>query len=227
MLQRTPEWLMARLGRFTASDIHRLMGKEGLATTRQSIETYASEKAAEMYFGLIDDDYISADMQRGIDIEPDAFNRYADSRAVDFVTVEKCGFIPLGDHAGASPDGRTSDGVNVEIKCPRIVTFSRLAMTREVDPKHYAQMHLQMICTGTERSHYYNYVVHNGTEYDLTIEVTRDEQYCGLMLQRIEQAAEVKMRHYDALVAQLGRPYVPQFIASHDEQTGAMIVEQP
>lgn len=227
MLQRTPEWYMARLGRFTASDIYRLMGKDGLATTKKSIETYAIEKASEAYFGLIEDDYISADMQRGIDLEPDAFARYADSRAMDFVTVEKCGFVPYGDHAGASPDGKASDGVNLEIKCPRIVTFGRLVATHEVDPNHYAQMQLQMICTGTDRSHYFNYVVHNGNEYSLTINVLRDEAYCDLMLSRIEQAAEVKMRHFESLVCEFGPRYSPQFIATHDGDTGAMIVEQP
>lgn len=49
MLQRSLDWFKIRESRFTASDIIRLLGKEGLKMTNQSIELYAFEKAVENY----------------------------------------------------------------------------------------------------------------------------------------------------------------------------------
>jgi broad-specificity NMP kinase len=56
MLQRSDEWFESRLGRFTASDSDRLLGSLGNKTTIAKIETYAIEKASEMYFGKSDED---------------------------------------------------------------------------------------------------------------------------------------------------------------------------
>jgi len=64
MEQRTAEWHNARLGKFTASEIHKLMGVKGLGETGK---TYAFEKAIEQLYGLIDENFVSFDMQIGFD----------------------------------------------------------------------------------------------------------------------------------------------------------------
>lgn len=223
MLQRSSQWYQERLGRFTASQADRLVGKEGLVKTREAIKAYAMEKAAEMYFGIIEDDFLSFDMQRGIDLEPLAFAKYSELREMDFVTVQQVGFFKYGDHAGASPDGITSDSRNLEIKCPTITTFSKLAMTGEINPKYYAQMQMQMMCAGVDVTDFFNYCVHNGKEYHLTIEVPRDESMCELLLIRIEYAASLKMGYYAKLVAEFGEnPSI--FVADYDQSVTATII---
>lgn len=61
MLQRSEDWFEARKGRFTASDIHKLLGVRGLGQTGES---YIFEKAVEEVFGLDEEDaFVSNDMQ--------------------------------------------------------------------------------------------------------------------------------------------------------------------
>lgn len=47
--QHTPEWLAQRKGRFTASEVHKLMGIKGMGKTG---ETYVLEKVAEELGGI-------------------------------------------------------------------------------------------------------------------------------------------------------------------------------
>lgn len=223
MLQRSSQWYQDRLGRFTASQADRLVGKEGLVKTREAIKAYAMEKAAEMYFGIIEDDFLSFDMQRGIDIEPLAFAKYSELRAMDFVTVQQVGFFTYGDHAGASPDGLTSEPRNLEMKCPAITTFSKFAMTGEINPKYYAQMQMQMMCASVEVTDFFNYCVHNGNEYHLTIEVPRDEAMVKLLQDRIEYAASLKLEYYSKLCDKFG-PKTSTFIADYDQSVNATII---
>jgi len=73
-LQRSKEWYETRRGRFTASEIHKLMGIKGMGATG---ETYCFEKAVEIAFGIDeDDDFTSYDMKRGIELEPKAFAKF-------------------------------------------------------------------------------------------------------------------------------------------------------
>ena len=62
--QRTAEWFKMREGRFTASQISRLLGKETLKTTQKSIQTYAHEAAVETVFVREPElEYLPKDMQ--------------------------------------------------------------------------------------------------------------------------------------------------------------------
>ena len=73
MQQRSKEWFEARRGKFTSSEIHKLMGIKGLGKTG---ETYCFEKACEVVFGIDEDaNFESFDMQRGTELEPYAFEK--------------------------------------------------------------------------------------------------------------------------------------------------------
>ncbi len=82
-----------RKGRFTASQITRLLGKESLARTKQSIDAFAFEKAVETLYGVEEDTYTSTDMERGTNLEPLAFNRFKDIKSFDFIDVRESGFF--------------------------------------------------------------------------------------------------------------------------------------
>ena len=58
MLQRTDDWFKEREGKFTASQIHRLLGKDGLKKTKDSIDSFAFEKAVETLYGREEETYI-------------------------------------------------------------------------------------------------------------------------------------------------------------------------
>ena len=193
--QRTDEWFKMREGRFTASQISRLLGKETLKTTQKSIKTYAMESAIDEMFGREPEpEFLPKDMQRGIDLEPLAFKKFSELMEADFVEVSECGFFPLGEHSGASPDGLVGDTSILEIKCPQRAKFFRYVINgeNEIDLKYMAQMQMQMLCTDTNLCYFMNYIIDKGQERWHIIEVQRDEDMIEVIKSRIDMAIEYK-----------------------------------
>lgn len=118
--QRSETWHQARLGRLTAS-----RAADAFATNKNGSEA-ASRRNLRMDLVLErltgqsqDSDFCSADMQRGIDLEPEACAAY---EAETGVLVTPVGFVTHDQLlAGCSPDGLTADGL-IEIKCPKAAT---------------------------------------------------------------------------------------------------------
>lgn len=217
MEQRSVEWYQERLGRFTASEITRLLGKLSTQVGQSAFDSYCMEKAIESLYGMIEEDYVSFDMQRGIDLEPLAFEKFSELMSGDFITVEKSGFILFGEHAGASPDGKVDKINTLEIKCPTPTNFFKLAINGVVPEKHFAQMQMQMLCLESDKGYYFNYCTHLGNEYHHTIEVPRNEPMITLIKERIEQAAEKKLEYVKKLKS--------VFLAHQDHELKTMIVE--
>lgn len=192
--QRSEEWFNARLGKFTASQISRLLGNETLKSTKQSIDNYAFEKAVESIYGKEDEDFISSDMQRGIDLEPLAFNKFKEIKNLDFLDVKEVGFYKYGENAGASPDGFVSDNSILEIKCPRRNKFFKIVANglSEVGFNYIAQMQMQMLSTGAEKAYFFNYYINEGLEYWHILEVNRDDEMIELIKERIIKASQIK-----------------------------------
>lgn len=194
--QRSEEWYSKRLGKFTASEIYKLMGIKELGETGKS---YAIEKAIEELFGLIDENYISFDMQRGIDLEPLAFNKFKEIKELDFINVENCSFIELSENSGASPDGLVGDDGILEIKCPKADTFFKLVSDGKIDKKYYYQMQMQMLATNRSKAYFFNYLVHDGLEFWHEIVVDRDDKTCDLICSRIAEASEIKKEYINKI----------------------------
>ena len=194
--QRSEEWRKQRHGKFSASEIHKLMGIKGLGETGKS---YAIEKAIEQLYGDVDEDFVSYDMQRGIEMEPLAFAKFKDIMSLDFVNVYNCGFFNLLNDAGASPDGLVGVDAVLEIKCPKASTFFKLVATNEIDQKYFYQMQMQMICTGRDKAYFFNYIIIDGLEYWHTIEVERDATVCDKIIERIAEAMQIKEEYINKI----------------------------
>lgn len=194
--QRTEEWNNQRKGKFTASEIYKLMGVKGLGETGK---TYAIEKAIEELYGKVDDDFISFDMQRGIEIEPLAFNYFSDVMDLKFIKVTNCGFFDNCEHSGASPDGLVGEDSILEIKCPKASTFFKLVATNDIDPKYYYQMQMQMIATKRNKGYFFNYIIIDGIEYSHTIEVLKNDITCKKISERISEAVEIKKEYINKI----------------------------
>lgn len=194
--QRTDLWFSQRLGRFTASEIIKLLGVRGLGETGK---TYAIEKAIEQLYGEMEENFISYDMGRGIETEPLAFEKFKQLKGLEFLDVETCGFFELDENSGASPDGLVSDNAILEIKCPKSTTFFKLVATNEIDAKYYAQMQMQMMCTGREKAYFFNYLIHEGIEYHHEIIVERDEELIKKIASRLVEAIEIKNEYINKI----------------------------
>ena len=194
--QRSENWKIERYGKFSASEIIKLLGVRGLGKTGK---TYAIEKAIEELYGEMEENFVSFDMQRGIELEPLAFSKFKELKELEFLEVTNCGFFKFNEHAGASPDGLVSDDAVLEIKCPKSTTFFELVATNEVDKKYYAQMQMQMLCTNRNKAYFFNYLIHEGTEYHHEIIVERDEVMIELIKLRLAEAIEIKKEYINKI----------------------------
>ena len=145
MLQRTPEWFAARVGKVTASRISDVMAKikTGEAVTRRN---YRRELVLERRWGTPQDSgYVSYAMQKGIENEGVARDTYAFDVQMP---IEEIGFVqhPTIEYAGASPDGLVGDRGLVELKCPEANVMFEMLCKYPLDVKYKQQVMWQMAC---------------------------------------------------------------------------------
>jgi len=194
--QGTDAWFAQRLGRFTASEVYKLMGIKSLGETGKN---YAFDKAVEELFGETEETYMSIDMERGKMLEPLAFAKFQELKDPEFLKVETCGFFNFGESAGASPDGLVGEDAILEIKCPKPSTFFKLVATNEIKDQYLYQMQLQMMATNRNKAHFFNYCIIDGIEYWHEIIVTKDDVICDKMEARIKEASELKQEYINNL----------------------------
>src|ERR1019366_6140597 len=146
----TTEQHELRRGKFTGSEIIKILGIKGLGDTGDS---YAFEKAVEIVFGIDEDaeEILSNnwDVKRGNELEPLAFRKFSELKSADFITVDKCQFFAHADNAGASPDGIVGTDAVLEIKCPKPNKLLKLMAlgSSEIDKGYVAQMQMEMMVT--------------------------------------------------------------------------------
>ena len=196
--QRSNEWFDIRLGRFTASEIHKLMGVKGLGETGK---TYAIEKAIEVISGKNEGEIISQDLKRGIELESLAFNKFKEIKFYEFLNVENTSFFEYGKHSGASPDGLVSDNSSLEIKCPRYLKFFKIVADGKIDDNYIWQMQHQMLCAEKEQTYFFNYILNKGKEYWHEIIVKRDENKIDLIKKRLSEAIEIKLNYIEKITS--------------------------
>jgi len=146
--QRTQEWFSERLGKVTASSLHKVLTKTktGYGADRGH---YMTQLVLERLTNTKAESYTNSSLQWGIDQEPFARAAYEAYRGV---LVQEVGFVPHPtiEMAGASPDGLVEDGL-VEIKCPESKTHLEVMLSSNpVDGKYMSQMQWQMACTGRQ-----------------------------------------------------------------------------
>jgi putative phage-type endonuclease len=194
--QRSLDWHTQRLGKFTASEIYKLMGVRGLGETGKS---YAFDKAVESVFGEVEENFVSFDMQNGIDTEPLAFAKFKELKSLQFIDVENCGFFDLDGNSGASPDGLIGEDAILEIKCPKANTFFKLVATNEIKDQYLYQMQMQMMATGRKKAYFFNYFIFEGQEFWHEIIIERDEVICDKIWDRILEAEKEKQKYIELL----------------------------
>jgi putative phage-type endonuclease len=146
-MQGTGAWFSARTGKLTASRMAAAMSflkNGGESSARRDLKV---EIVAERMTDNIIQKYVTAEMQWGIDHEPMAKEAF---EAKTGIKVTDIGFVdhPMIENFGASPDGLTSDGRCIEIKCPKTTTHLNYLIDDCVPENHKPQMIVQAACTG-------------------------------------------------------------------------------
>lgn len=165
MTTNETNWQQARMNRFTASVIHKLMGNSrngGLLS--QTATTFVYEKAAEILTGISKPIYGDA-LDWGKDHEAEAFQMFSKTNFEQWTYYggETYVFIPYGDYSGYSPDGLSEEAI-LEIKCPynsanHLKNFSiyDADSLKSEHPDYYYQMQLGMIAAKLEKGFFVSY----------------------------------------------------------------------
>ena len=217
MEQRTPEWFAARAGRVTASNAGALLGlsphtseADGFRRLVRSIHGMESEFVGNVAteYGTFHEDGALAEykMETGNKVEPLAFATHS-------------------DWLGASPDGLIGKHGLLEIKCPfgQRKTDPPAFKSVNEQPHYYAQMQIQMFCTGRDWCNFYQWSPH-GTQLEKVYysedwtEKNLDELYdIWLRAESVDPAdfAEPKRQEYDTMEAAM-------LVAEYDELKDAI-----
>jgi putative phage-type endonuclease len=202
MEQRSKEWFEVRRGKFTASEIHKLMGKtfgENITDWTQTAQTYILEKVSEHFAEPIEERTSTA-CQWGIEHEEIARTYYESIFKED---VKLVGFKAFGEHAGCSPDGIVKGKKRgIEIKCPYTIVqhLKNLRIKNNADlkannPEYYWQIQFSMVCFGFDRWDYVSYHPNFEPKTRLNcIEIVKNENDCATLIERIEMATKIKLQ---------------------------------
>jgi hypothetical protein len=133
--QRSPEWFAARAGRATGSNADCVMA-QGKKANEEAVtrRDYRVRLAVERIIGKSqEDDYLSADMRRGIELEPEAILSY---EAFTGNLVRRTGFLVMTDYpVGCSLDWDVNDFEGFgELKCPKAAIHIEYIKARRVPP---------------------------------------------------------------------------------------------
>lgn len=204
VVQGSPEWFAARLGKVTASRVADVIAKTktGYSTSRAN---YAAQLVAERLTGNVQESYTNAAMQHGTDTEPEARSSY---EFYSGRTVHEVGFVPhptIG-MTGASPDGLTDGEGMVEIKCPNTATHIETLRGGFVPGKYITQILWQLACTGREWCDFVSY--DNRMPESMRLFVKRIE-LDNARIAELEREVIKFLAEVDATVDELRRLYEP------------------
>lgn len=206
--QGSAEWFEAKCGNVSSSRIAavdsyltRKSKNGGPGDESGARKTLKMQIVVERLTGRHTDHYVSAPMERGVEMEPIARAEYemytnADVRLVGYV------LHPTIEWAGCSPDGIAGKDGLIEIKCPNSTTHLDYLIAGVVPELYRKQMMWQMACTGREWCDFVSYDDRLPLKYQLFIErMTRDEAE----ILRMESEVVKFLAEVDAMIAKLPR----------------------
>lgn len=175
--QGSPEWLRARLGIPTASQVDRLLTPAKLKISSQAT-LYRNQLLAEWLCGYpIDWGGQSAFMERGTDMEPEARAFYELQRDVEAQTV---GFVLRDDGLfGGSPDSLVGKDGGLEIKCPALHTHvGYLLDPAALEAEYRGQVQAYLYLTGRA---WWDLIAYNPELPAVVRRIERDEAYIAAL----------------------------------------------
>ena len=178
--QRSPEWFEARRGLLTATGAAAMLSKpkkNGEETVGRYKLRVRLALETERGRALSDEDrFVSAEMRRGIEREPEAIRLY---EAVTGDLVQTVGFIRHGElPAGCSPDGIVGDFTGgLEVKCPEYHTHFEYLEKGTVPSEYLPQVLHSLFVTGLPWWDFCSYCPEfDGAARLFTVRVYRDEK---------------------------------------------------
>lgn len=145
-MQGTKEWFDLRKSRVTASKVGAILNIAPYGNRASVLDDMINPKESKsntaLDYGIFHENLAKVDfcLKTGLEIKD-----------ADFVISEKYNWL------GASPDGYVSDGKLIEIKCPYSLKDGGDFKTLEEQPYYYAQVQIQLYCTGYKEAYFYQW----------------------------------------------------------------------
>lgn len=204
--QGSEQWLAARRGLLTASEMCRIMTPTGKTANNDKSRAHVFEIAAQRITGFVEPHYISDDMLRGHVDEIEARALYAKH----YAPVQECGFITnsqWGFTVGYSPDGLVGDDGLIEGKSRR-QKFQIQTITSAMVPDEYIlQCQAGLLVTGRK---WLDFISYSGGLPMAVIRVEPDPEMQAAIIAAataFEAHVAAQISDYHANVARLG--FVP------------------
>lgn len=194
--QGSDEWLEARLGLPTASEMHCLLSNGRLLPPfGEGALTLLDRLAAERFTGLSASGFTgNSHTERGHAVEPIAVQAYVDSGHASAMDVIEAG-IMLAKGVGASPDRLIGEDGGLEIKSKAAKGMVTLLRNGKIDKAHITQMQINMWVSGRKWWDYFVYCdglppFYQRFEPDLELHAKLDERVPLFLalLDELEQA---------------------------------------
>lgn len=205
---REQEWKGERLGKFTASEIGKLMvkGRGKDQYFGDGAITYIESRAAEIFnqLPIADLDGMKA-IEWGNTYEAEAAMLFAEKMDVHCIYYGKANprffpYKPVEKWAGGSPDGEIPElDAIYEIKCPENSThhikYCRLKEAKDLKdekPLYYGQIQFNMMSTGRRNGYFVSYDPRplEASVRMKILHVPYDETYCKELDERLHKAVD-------------------------------------
>lgn len=209
--QRDEVWRDARCGKFTASEIWKLMGDPRSKADKEAGNwsdtalTYIHTKVAEDLTGQMRQNSNAYPLVWGEEQEPLAKQVLENKKGLK---VTKCSFIPFTDHSGGSPDGLIGENAILEIKCPynsanqiEYLLVKDVNDIKKVWPEYYWQCQMNMLFAKRTHCYFVTYDPRFTNEKHVlrVIEFDANPEDQNICLLRIEKAIETKLEILNSL----------------------------
>lgn len=156
LAQGSQEWLDARRGLLTASEMSRIITPKLKVADNSDSRSHVYEIAAQRITGHVEEGFTSYKMMRGHEEEVDARDHYRKHYApvehVGFITNDRWGF-----KLGYSPDGLVGEIGLIEAKSRDAKFQIQTIVTGEIPPEHVIQVQAGLLISEREWCHYLSY----------------------------------------------------------------------
>jgi hypothetical protein len=144
--QGSIDWLQARAGIVTASELDNLVTPEFEPRKGEMVKTYLATKLAERWIQRPLAGFSSFATEQGNILEDEAKPWYELEFSEPITRVGLC--IADDERMGCSPDGLLGEHGGIEIKCPEPTAHVKYLLADQLPKDYRAQVHGSMLVTG-------------------------------------------------------------------------------
>lgn len=201
LLQGSDEWLQARCGILTASEMKLIITPTLKVARNDKASLHLYELLAQRITGHVEPHYISDDMLRGQQDEIEArllyAKHYAPVEEVGFITNDEWGFT-----LGYSPDGLVGDDGLIEVKSRRQKFQAETIIRGEMPGDYWIQVQTGLLVTGRKWCDFISYC---GGLPMVTIRVHADDEIQDAIVEAATDFELLLSKQLEAYEAASGR----------------------